>query len=185
MKPYVLGEFPLDEKCINAAWLREEMADLRYKLAGRSQSLHYSVFSPWRKQVGCSGSEEISKRHALLIVFLATYSRSGKDICGLKAVDLPHGIELNKYCKQWLEALTDRPECDAIYKVLEKIAIAIPTPEIVLTTTTIPRAVSKRTLQRYAKAEKVSLSMGKPLPRAVLRRVLKRCLPGCPMRGLI
>lgn len=143
VKNFVLGDFSMDEKCINAAWLREETASLRHEILGKSETLHYSVFSPWRKQVGCSDSEEISKRDALLLIFLAIYAGSGKDVCGLKAVELPHGLELKRYCKQWLEALPDRPECEAVYKVLKKIVQEIPTPKQLLKTDVLPKKGSE------------------------------------------
>ena len=185
MKPLVLGDFPIGDKSINALWLQGQMTDLRRIVLGRKTTVYYSVFSPWRKQAGCSGTEEISKRCALLIVFLAVYGRSGKNVCGLKAVELPTGLELDKHCGKWLEALPGRPECAAIYEVLNKIVEELPTPEVILKAETLIKPVSLRTLQRYAQQEKESLSLGKPIPRKVLRRLLRRCLPQCPLVDLI
>ena len=185
MKPLVLGDFPIGGEGVNAAWLRDEMTDLRRLVLGRSTTVHYSVFSPWRKQAGCSGTEEISKRCAVLIVFLAVYGRSGKSVCGLKAVELPHGLELDKHCGAWLAALPGRPECDAVYKVLNKIVEELPTPEVIMAAVGMPKKVSLRTLQRYAQKEREALRLGKPIPRKVLKRLLKRCLPQCPLYDLI
>ena len=185
MKPLVLGDFPIGEECISTIWLRGATTDLRRVVLGRKAKVHYSVFSPWRKQAGCSGTEEISKRCAVLIVFLSVYGRSGKDVCGLKAVELPHGLELDKHCGAWLAALPGRPECDAVYKVLKKVVEELPTPEVIMAADALPIKVSLRTLQRYAQQEKEALRLGKPIPRKVLRRVLKRCLPQCPLYDLI
>ena len=185
MKPLVLGDFPIGEECISTIWLRGATTDLRRVVLGRKAKVHYSVFSPWRKQAGCSGTEEISKRCALIIVFLAVYGRSGKDVCGLKAIELPTGLELDKHCGAWLAALPGRPECPDVYKVLNKVVEDLPTPEIVLAAVDSSRKVSLRTLQRYAQQERESLRLGKPLPRKVLRRLLRRCIPQCPLYDLI
>lgn len=184
VKTFVLGDFPIGEECINAAWLQVEMTSLRRILLKKKTSVYSSIFSPWRKQAGCPSTEEISKRGALLIVFLATYGKSGKSICELKAVELPTGLELDKHCGAWLAALPGRPECAAIYKVLKRIAEELPTPEIVLAAD-IPKTVSLRTLQRYAQQEREALRLGKPIPRKVLRRLLRRCIPQCPLYDLI
>ena len=185
MKPLVLGDFPIGDGCVSTIWLRGATTDLRRIVLGRKAQVHYSVFSPWRKQAGCSGTEEISKRCALLIVFLAVYGRSGKGVCGLLAVDLPTGLELDKLCGKWLEALPKLPQSDAIYEVLNKIIEELPTPEVILKAETLIKPVSLRTLQRYAQQEKESLRLGKPIPRKVLRRLLRRCLPQCPLVDLI
>ena len=185
MKPLALGDFPIGDLCINAAWLKDEMTNLRRIVLGRKSTVHYSIFSPWRKQAGCSGTVEISKRCALFIVFLAVYGRSGKNVCGLKAIELPQGFDLNKHCGKWLEALPGRPECDAVYMVLKKIVEELPTPEVILKAENLVKPVSLRTLQRYAHDEKEALRLGKPIPRKVLRRLLRRCLPQCPLVDLI
>ena len=185
MKPLALGDFPIGDGCVSTIWLRGATTDLRRSVLGKKAIVHYSVFSPWRQQAGCSGTEEISKRCALLIVFLAVYGRSGKSVCKLKAVDLPTGLELDKHCGKWLEALPGRPECDAVYVVLKKIAEELPTPEVILKAENLLKPVSLRTLQRYAHDEKEALRLGKPIPRKVLRRLLRRCLPQCPLVDLI
>ena len=150
VKTLVLSDFPIGDKSINAFWLQGQMTDLRRLLLERKTTVYYSVFSPWRKQAGCSGTEEISKRCALLIVFLATYGRSGKDVCGLKGIELPTGIDLDKHCGAWLAALPGRPECDAVYNVLKMIIEELPTPEVISKAETLPKQVSLRTLQRRA-----------------------------------
>ena len=184
MKPLVLGDFPIGEECISTIWLRGATTDLRRIVLGRKATVHYSVFSPWRRQAGCSGTEEISKRCALIIVFLAVYGRSGKDVCGLKAIELPTGLELDRHCGAWLAALPDRPECAAIYDVLNAIIEELPTPEAILSAD-LTRQVSLRTLQRRAQEVKEALRLGKPIPRKVLRRLLRRCAPRCPLYDLI
>ena len=163
MEPLVLGDFPIGDAVINAAWLKDEMTNLRRIVLGRKTTVHYSVFSPWRKQAGCSGTEKISKRCALLIVFLAVYGRSGKDVCGLKAIELPNGLELEKHCGAWLAALPDRPECADIYKVLNKIIEELPKPEVISKAETLPKQVSLRTLQRRAQEARETL-LGKANP---------------------
>ena len=185
VKSLVLGDFSIDEQCINAAWLKDEMTDLRRIVLNRTTTVHSSIFSPWRRQAGCSCTEEISKRCAVLIVFLAVYGRSGKDVCGLKAIELPTGLELDKLCGAWLEALPSRPECAVIYKVLNKIVEELPTPEIILKAEPLPKKVSLRTLQRRAQEAREVLCLGKPIPRKVLRRLLRRCVPQCPLYDLI
>ena len=185
VKTLVLSDFPIGDKSIGALWLQGQMTDLRRLLLGRKTTVHYSVFSPWRKQAGCSCTEEISKRCALLIVFLAVYGRSGKLICGMKAVDLPTGLELDKHCGTWLAALPGRPECDAVYAVLEMIIEKLPTPEVILKAETLSKPVSLRTLQRYAQKEKEALLLGKPIHRKILRRLLRRCPPLCPLADLL
>ena len=157
VKTLVLSDFPIGDKSINALCLQGQMTDLRRIILKRKTTVYYSVFSPWRKQAGCSGTEEISKRCALLIVFLAVYGRSGKDVCGLKAIELPTGLELEKHCGAWLAALPDRPECAAIYKVLDKIVEELPTPEVISKAETLPKQVSLRTLQRRAQEVRETL----------------------------
>lgn len=184
---YALSDFPIEGKSVNAAYLKDEISALRQILSGRKTTTHYSLFSPWRKQAGCGGSEEVTKRQALLILFLAVYARSGKKACESKMIDLPEGLSLNKPCGRWLEDMRDRPndypERNHIYKVLKTILEDLPTPEIILKTETLPKKVSLRTLQRIAAAERESLRLGKPLPKNVLRRVIQRCLPQCPLKG--
>jgi len=163
VKTLVLSDFPIGDKSINALCLQGQMTDLRRVVLKRKAKVHYSVFSPWRKQAGCSGTEEISKRCALLIVFLAVYGRSGKAVCGLKAIELPTGLELDKHCGAWLAALPGRPECDAVYKVLDKIVEELPTPEVISKAETLPKQVSLRTLQRRAQEVRETL-LGKANP---------------------
>ena len=158
MKPLVLGDFPIDDRSINALWLQGQMTDLRRIVLGKKAKAHYSAFSPWRKQAGCSGTEEISKRGALLIVFLAVYGRSGKDVCGLKAIELPTGLELDKHCGAWLAALPGRPECAAIYKVLKKIVEELPTPEVISKAETLPKKPSEESSTKASKAVHPSVS---------------------------
>ena len=159
MKPLVLGDFPIGDAVINAAWLKDEMTNLRRIVLGKKATVHYSIFSPWRKQAGCSDTEEISKRCALLIVFLAVYGRSGKSVCGLKAIELPQGFDLNKPCGKWLEALPGRPECDAVYKVLKMIVEELPTPEVILKAETLPKkASSEESSTKASKAVHPSVS---------------------------
>ena len=163
VKTLVLSDFPIGDKSINARYLQGQMTDLRRVVLERKAKVHYSVFSPWRKQAGCSGTEEISKRCALLIVFLAVYGRSGKDVCGLKAIELPTGLELDKHCGAWLAALPSRPECADVYKVLNKVIEDLPTPEVISKAETLPKQVSLRTLQRRAQKGRETL-LGKANP---------------------
>lgn len=175
MRRFTLTDFSIEEGMIEAAWLRSAVEGIRSQIRGEEKTLHYSIFSPWRKHAACENTEMVSKRAALRVVYLGTYSDVGSRQGLGPLTKLPKGLDLDRIIGPWLEWVYAQPEYLSIHSVLRFIAAGTPTTEYVLERLKEQgRSVSLRTAQRIAQKERESLSVKKPMHPRILKRILIR-----------